>query len=267
MTRELLAKSRIYTELSDTARALLADIHIFQTLPSTNTFLMQQARRNNLLSGSVCLAETQTAGRGRHGRHWVSPPGANLYLSLLWHFRLPLSRTGVLSLAAGVAVSRALQLTGAENTGVKWPNDIIWQDRKLAGILIELSKIDDASCFAVIGVGINVHMPADIMIDQPWIDLGSILEDNHQISRNRLTARVLNQLLPTLAVFHQTPAASIIRDWHEFDLFKDRNVVVRLADKNFYGVARGVAEDGSLLLETQSGINRYAAGEISLRPA
>jgi BirA family biotin operon repressor/biotin-[acetyl-CoA-carboxylase] ligase len=264
---ELLDKFRITTDLSGDAASLLADIYIHPTLPSTNTYLIQQAARGYPVSGFVCLAEEQTAGKGRLGRYWVSPFASNLYLSVLWRFDLPIKRMSILSLAVGAAIARALRLMGVEKAGVKWPNDIFWHDRKLAGILVELSKINDSSCYAVVGIGINVHMPADINIDQPWIDLAGIMSGGHNVSRNQLAARILNQLLPLLNAFSQTTPTSIIKLWQEYDVLKDRDVVVKLSNSSFSGTARGVSDDGSLLLEMESGLIRhYAAGEISIRP-
>ena len=190
--------------------------------------------RSQPVSGLVCLAEAQTAGRGRLGRRWASPFAASLYLSLLWRFDVPLKRMGLLSLAAGAAVVRALRQTGVEQAGVKWPNDIFWRDRKLAGILVELGKTGDSGCYAVVGTGINVQMPAAIDIDQPWIDLAGILGEDGGVSRNALAARILNQLLPALNAFSQTPPASIIGHWQEYDVLKDRDVVVSLAGSRFF---------------------------------
>jgi BirA family biotin operon repressor/biotin-[acetyl-CoA-carboxylase] ligase len=265
MMSERLDKTGIDAGLTDRARMLITDIEIHQTLDSTNSYLLERARSHSP-SGLVCLAEQQTAGRGRRGRCWISPYAANLYLSILWRFQLPVKRMTTLSLATGLALIHALQELGVGETGVKWPNDILWRQRKLAGILVELEKTSDAGCSAVIGIGINVDMPADVVIDQPWIDIAGIPGVNEAINRNQLAAAVLNHLSPLLADFTVLDSAEIIDQWCRFDVFRNHPVVVKLADKNIRGTARGVAADGALLLETQAGLSRYTVGEISFRP-
>lgn len=262
---ELLDEAQIRAELSTLARSQLARIEIHQSIDSTNSYLLSRAQ-HGLPGGTVCLAEEQTAGKGRRGRHFVSPFAANLYCSLLWRFRLPPQRLQCLSLASGIAAVRALQTLDIHSAGLKWPNDILWQDRKLGGILVELSRAAQDDYFAVVGIGINVNMPAHISIDQPWIDLAGIIGPDHtSLSRNRLAAALLNELVDILNAFETTDSQLIIQQWQRFDMLKDRPVSVKLNDKAFSGTARGISSDGALLLETENGIQRYSAGEVSLR--
>lgn len=262
---EFLDRGLILAELTDAARPWLAGIEIYQRIDSTNTYLMSRAN-DGLPGGSVCLAEWQATGRGRGGRSWVSPFAANLYLSLLWRFSTGPAVLMGLSLAVGVAVARALESVGVTDLGLKWPNDLVWRQRKLGGILLEFGGESSGPCHVVVGVGLNVAMPAQAgsAIDQPWVDLRSILGQGG-VSRNRLAARVLDELVALLARFEQTGFTGLSEDWQRFDLAAGRPIVLKLPNAIISGIARGVDSSGALRVETAAGIQHFMAGEISLR--
>ena len=170
---ELLSAQQIKESLSLKTLSLLSKLEIHPQIQSTNTYLAECAK--TVQSGRVCFAESQTAGRGRRGRQWVSPFGSNLYLSILWQFDNGFAAISGLSLAIGVAVVRALSEIGINEIGLKWPNDIYWQHKKLGGILIEVSGESSGECHAIIGLGLNLYLPEKETtgITQPWTDFGA----------------------------------------------------------------------------------------------
>jgi len=262
---ELLAADRIQAALADSARSWVSGIEVHERLDSTNTHLLHRAQ-DGLPGGWVCLAEYQSAGRGRRGRAWVSPFAANLYLSLLWRFTLEAALLSGLSLAVGVALLRTLTGMGISELGLKWPNDVLWRRHKLAGVLLEFGGESSGPCHIVAGIGLNVAMPrnAECTIDQPWVDLRSIVGPG-QLSRNRLAARLISELVNAFIQFEQAGFAPFREDWARYDLARDRPVTLQLPTTTLSGIARGVDATGALLLETATGIRPFLGGEISLR--
>ena len=260
---EFLDRSSITAQLNKTVRRAITEIQVHEHIDSTNTYLMSQAKCGQA-SGSVCLAELQSAGRGRRGRSWVSPYGANLYLSLLWRFAAGSALLSGLSLAAGVAVARALEELGVTEVGLKWPNDLLWQGRKLGGLLLEFGGESSGPCYVVAGIGLNIAMPqgAQQHIDQPWVDLRTILGS---VSRNRLVAQVLNQLVLIFSRFEETGLGAMVQEWTRYDQIAGRAVLLKLPHRTVTGTACGVDETGALLVQTDNGVERFMAGEISLR--
>lgn len=261
-------------ELLDEAllRRLLVDefgrkpdvLEVHWRLDSTNTHL-----RCHPLAGAgkalACLAEEQTAGRGRRGRRWVSPPARNLCLSLAWTFEEGMQGLDVLSLAAGVALMRALRDSGVREAGLKWPNDVLARDRKLAGILVELSGEAGGPCRAVIGIGVNIRLEGGEAgrIDQPWIDLARLCPEPP--SRNRLAARILGQLMAVLDALEKGERGAFMDEWRRYDVVSGRQVRVHLRHETLTGEALGIDEDGAFLVQTGRGCRRLVSGEVSLR--
>ncbi|MDX1654152.1 MAG: biotin--[acetyl-CoA-carboxylase] ligase, partial [Candidatus Competibacteraceae bacterium] len=182
---ELLDPEGIRAQLSPSVQGRLAQLEVFDQIDSTNSYLLTRAKAG-APGGSVCLAERQSAGRGRRGRQWISPFAANLYLSVLWRYPDGPALLSGLSLAVGVAMARALEGVGVVGVGLKWPNDLLWRDQKLGGILLEFGGESSGPCQVVTGVGLNVTMPKEpaLDIDQPWPDLTTVL--GLGLSRNRL---------------------------------------------------------------------------------
>jgi BirA family biotin operon repressor/biotin-[acetyl-CoA-carboxylase] ligase len=262
----LLDRTVIQTALNDTASASLFDIEIHQIIESTNTHLMQQMA-DGLVSGRVCLAEMQTAGRGRRGRAWVSPYAGSVYMSVTQVFQRGAVSTEGLSLAVGVLVADALAKLGVTDIQLKWPNDIYWQGKKLAGILLELVGDAAGECAVVVGLGLNVNLPrsASEEIDQAWTDLQSIV--NTKISRNELVAQLLNSLLPALSHYETDGFESYLQRWAELDFLKGSQVSASVGDSAVVGVAKGVNERGALVIETPLGPQIINGGEVSVRKA
>jgi len=234
----------------------------FDETESTNAFMLHHA--DELESGDLCVAEYQASGRGRRGRTWVSPYGSHLYFSLFWS--LPdLSKAMGLSLVAGCALAKVLGDMGVKELGLKWPNDLYLQGRKLAGILVEIKGQADGECQLVIGIGVNLAMPAQEAekIDQPWNDLqsASILPD-----KTRLTLALHRQLSTDLQLFEREGLGAFKPRWEASDEFAGKPVMLAMADKRVVGICRGI-DEGALLLETEEGMQSFVGGEISLRAA
>lgn len=235
--------------------------------PSSNTELLQRARQDaNLPSGSVLALEWQSAGRGRLGRTWLSGLGNALTFSLLWRFAGGLSTLSGLSLAAGVAVIRALRRLGIEGAQLKWPNDVLGNNGKLAGILIEAQGDMLGPCAVVIGIGINLEMPPAMpeRIGQAVTCLADLTTEPPD--RNRLLALLLRELGNVLHDFAATGFAGLRSEWESYHGLQDQVVQLLLPDgATLPGIALGVTDDGALRLETNQGMKIFNAGEISLR--
>jgi BirA family biotin operon repressor/biotin-[acetyl-CoA-carboxylase] ligase len=264
---ELLDARAIQDGLEPGTRGRLARIDAFLEIDSTNTWLRQRAL-DGAPSGSVCVAEMQSAGRGRRNRHWVSPFAASLSLSLLWRSATGAAELGGLSLAAGVAIVRSLRTFGIETAGLKWPNDVLVDGAKLAGILIDVIGESTGPCSVIIGIGINVNMPeaAAAEIDQHWTDLRR-LTGRERLSRNRIASIVLNHIFTAIEEFECSGLQPFLEEWSRHDVTQDRQVSLRLPNEVIHGRACGVDSGGALLVETASGRRRFASGEVSLRIA
>ena len=246
-------------------RAGKFSIEVLDLAASTNTLLMERAGAG-AGSGSVMAAEWQTHGRGRRGRVWHAMPGAALTFSLLWRFDQGASALSGLSLAVGVAVLRALTRLGIGDAGLKWPNDVFWRGRKLAGMLIEMQGEVSGPSAAVIGIGLNCRLPDSLRdrIDQPVVDLAQIRDEIHD--RNQLLALLLDDLEPVLTQFAQTGFAPLRDEWQHHHVYRDKAVRLTLPDAGIIdGTARGVDDNGALMLETATGMRRIHSGDVSLR--
>ncbi|TCV81001.1 MULTISPECIES: bifunctional biotin--[acetyl-CoA-carboxylase] ligase/biotin operon repressor BirA [Methylomonas] len=264
---QLLDKQQIDRHLESRVRPLLGELEIHDQIHSTNTHLLEMARQG-VDNGSVCLAERQTAGKGRRGRNWVSPFGHNIYLSILWRFQGGPAAIAGLSLAMGVAVIRALRGFGISDVGLKWPNDIYWRQRKLAGILIEVSGESSGPCHAVMGLGLNVYLPAHEGegIEQDWVDLHDILAESIHGKRNWLVGELLNQLLPVLAEYEMRALGHYLEEWRRYDCMQGKQVDIFMHEQVFSGVVAGIDDHGLLLLKLADGhIRAFASGEVSFR--
>jgi len=264
---QLLSNIEIEKDLISTADSLISELEIHYSINSTNSHLVELSHQSNK-TGIVCFAEYQTAGKGRRGREWVSPFGSNIYLSILWQFQNGPASIGGLSLAVGVAVIRTLKDCGVEDVGLKWPNDIYWQQKKLAGILIEVSGETNGPCSAVIGLGLNFYLPKDKAksITQDWVDLSQIIADNPANLRNKLSAALLNHLMPIIANFEQQGLENYIDEWRSYDCMKDKDVQIFMGQQVFSGVVAGIDNNGLLLLADEDGhVKAFASGEVSFR--
>ncbi len=258
-----LAREAIEIALGTQARTF--GVEVLDTASSTNTLLMERAAAG-APGGSVIAAEWQTEGRGRRGRVWHATPGAALTFSLLWRFQRGASALSGLSLAVGVAVARALADQGYAGVGLKWPNDVIWRGRKLAGLLIEIQGEINGPSATVIGVGLNCRLPESLRqrIDQPVVDLAQIA--GVAPDRNRLLAVLLQEIARVLEQFERSGFTSLREEWQRIHVYRDKPVRLTLPDAGVIdGVAAGVGDDGALLLETTGGLRRIHGGDLRLR--
>lgn len=241
-----------------------ADLAVIPVIDSTNQYLLD--RMDQLNSGYACIAEYQQAGRGRRGRKWFSPFGANLYMSMYWRLEQGPAAAMGLSLVIGIVMAEVIQSLGAADVRVKWPNDLYLQDRKLAGILVELTGKTGDAAQIVMGAGINLVMRGEgrAEINQGWINLQ---EAGIEINRNELAARLINRLREALPLFERDGLAPFVGRWEALDNFIHRPVKLLIGDREVHGIARGIDKQGGLLLEQDGEIKSWVGGEISLRPA
>ena len=259
-----LDKQRITSALTQNCAALMSDFTVFAQIDSTNGYVMAQAR-NAAPSGTVCFAQSQSAGKGRQGRQWISPQGANIYGSFLWHFS-DISTLNGLSLAIGVGVVRVLKKYGV-TVNLKWPNDIYCDAKKLGGILIEVTACADGRNAAVIGLGLNVNLPPNIDgITQAYTDLQRIAP-TVTFSRNTLIAHLLNELLPLTATFEAQGLAAYVDEWRSYDCLLGKSVTVYAGKQAIHGTVQGIDDNGLLKLQHANGEESvFASGEVSFSP-
>ncbi|WP_323816623.1 bifunctional biotin--[acetyl-CoA-carboxylase] ligase/biotin operon repressor BirA [Cellvibrio sp. NN19] len=240
-------------------------ISVFPQIDSTNSYLM---RHENPV-GQVCMAESQTAGRGRRGRQWVSPFAQNIYCSCGWGFEGGVAALEGLSLVVGLVIVRSLQRHGISGLKLKWPNDVLYQNQKLAGILIEMRGDPAGYCEVVIGVGINVSMADEQAqsITQPWIDLRTIVEQQElePVSRNRVAATLLDELASMLSSYEQKGFAYYRSEWESMNAHAGKRVELHNGTIVHAGACVGVTDVGALILETAQGQEEFHGGELSLR--
>jgi BirA family transcriptional regulator, biotin operon repressor / biotin---[acetyl-CoA-carboxylase] ligase len=245
----------------------LLNIELLPHAASSNTLLLQRAAADDtnagLPSGSVLAVELQTAGRGRRGRIWHSGLGTALTFSMLWRFDRGLNALSGLSLAAGVAIVRALDKLGVHGVQLKWPNDILTMQGKLAGVLIEAQGDMLGPSAVVIGIGLNCTLPGTLaeQIGQPASALDEVCTE--MPTRNRLLAVLLLELQRVLHQFSRDGFAALREEWERYHIHQNKPVRLLMADgQAVSGVARGVGENGELCLETSRGVMRFNTGEV-----
>lgn len=260
---ELLDAERIRASLQAATVYALSSLDVAWSLDSTNSELLR--RKAPERGVEVLLAEQQTGGRGRRGRQWASPIASNLYLSLSRQFSGGLARLGGLSLVVGVAVAEALRQAGYGAVGVKWPNDLLAHGRKLGGILVEGGGEHGGPVRAVIGIGVNVRMPAPVAmtIDQAWTDLAGL--GDGAPSRNALAAQLLDTLLPALEQFDRDGLPPFLARYAALDVLAGRAITVHGPQGDEQGVADGIGDDGALRVRMDQGVRQVHAGEVSVR--
>ena len=242
------------------------DVEARRECGSTNSELLTLAE-NGAASGTVLVADHQTAGRGRRGRQWIASPDASLTFSVLWRFAGGLERLAGLSLAVGVALVQALEALGAKGVALKWPNDLLYKNGKLGGILIELQG-DPNHALAVIGIGLNLQAPADQTLSNEFAlaaaSLDQILDPLPE--RPVLFAELLRQLAGVFDQFSNGGFAALRERWQAMNVWQ--NCPVRLIGDGCVvkeGICLGADDDGSLLLGTKNGVERCLSGDLSLR--
>lgn len=260
---EPLDGASILAGMDPAIRKQLTGLNIEASLDSTNSALQRLPLAQQ--HATAILAEFQSAGRGRRGRQWHSPHGRNLYLSLGWKFKKSLAELGCLSLVLALSVVQSLARAGLKGHRVKWPNDLLLDGRKLCGCLVEVKGDAKGPCYAVFGVGINVHMPESEVtneIDQPWTDLHSQLP---ACSRNDLAALLLEELIKQLVLFTEQGFTPFRDLWAQVDGLNGRIVNVYSGSSSLQGTARGIDDQGALLLDTGTEVLSLHVGEVSVK--
>jgi BirA family biotin operon repressor/biotin-[acetyl-CoA-carboxylase] ligase len=261
---EFLNEQSINAELSSSTLKHIGQLEILRIIDSTNAHLLKQEPKEKI---TVCMAECQTAGRGRRGRNWVSPFAKNIYLSLKMTLDSGLGALEGLSLAVGVAIVRALNNLGVQGVQLKWPNDVLWCGRKLGGILIEVVGDPSGRCHIVVGIGLNINADKTMLaaIEQPWVSLNEIL--GYRPVRNLVVAGLLNGIVTLLTTYEGEGFGKYRKEWEELNAHAGLLVNLHLGSTVVSGFVRGVNAVGALILSTEGGEQIFHGGEVSLRVA
>lgn len=263
---ELLSEEQITATLLKSCVDQISSLTILKVIDSTNSFLLKQLPEEKI---TVCMAECQTAGRGRRGRTWVSPFAKNIYLSFRMTLEGGVNVLEGLSLAVGVAIARASNVAGVADARLKWPNDVLWDNRKLAGVLIEIVGDPAGVCHLVVGVGLNVltDNSMSMNISQPWVSLQEIakLQPIPSIGRNMIAAALIAEIVPLLAEYEQHGFSAYRAEWEGLNAYTNRAVDVHIGSATVSGILLGVDATGALVLATDQGERVFHGGEVSLR--
>jgi len=244
----------------------LNELQVLDRVASTNDEVFNH-RPQKVGQFNVCIANQQTAGRGRNGKVWQSPPDANIYISIGVVLNISLlKKLSGISLAGGVALSRLFESMGV-NAQIKWPNDILVEDKKLAGILVETRTQSD-QIYVVVGVGVNIKMPEQAAneIEQPWIDLSQLLTDHKLLqNRNKLAAELIANLMNCVQKFSASGLDSFLDDWQRFDMLTGRNVMIKSELGEVSAKVLGFNGDYSLMAEVNQQKKTFYAADIKLK--
>lgn len=240
----------------------LAELELATEIDSTNARALQRLQQG--VSAGLYVAEYQHGGRGRRGRQWLSPLASSLCFTLAWRFNTGAAALEGLSLAVGVALHRALVRLGLSEVALKWPNDLLVQEAKLAGILIELSGDAAGECQVAIGVGLNVRLPDSLFeqLDQPATDLHRLGFDG---ARGELLAVLVHELVDVLNGFEAGGFAPLRADWETANAFAGRAVQLVSGSHRYEGICLGVTDQGGLRLGMAQGEEVFHGGEVSVR--
>lgn len=262
----MLDADAIRTALSDAVASRVTALEVFAEIASTNSYLME---RQGPPPGEISVAATtnQTAGRGRGGHRWVSPPGSGLCLSVAYTFDDPPENLSALTLAAGIGAIAALEDAGASGISLKWPNDLILDGGKLAGILAEAKTEPAGHCTVVIGVGINLDLETGIKLGDesrhalPPTDLRAHL--GRPPEATALAARLIDRLYRSIEDFRAAGLAAFAAEWAARDWLSERPLVVHTSPGRIRGRGAGIADDGALLVDTGGGgVRRITSGTV-----
>ncbi|MGB6977255.1 MAG: bifunctional biotin--[acetyl-CoA-carboxylase] ligase/biotin operon repressor BirA [Gammaproteobacteria bacterium] len=238
-------------------------IEIYETIDSTNAYLKAFY---NSSKPKICLAEYQTKGRGRLQRNWHSPFGQNIYFSCLYPFQKDISELAGLSLVVSLAIVRALTIYKLPAPlFVKWPNDVVYQNKKLAGCLLEIQAETNGMCSVVIGIGINANMSHDKhhAITQPWTSLKTIL--NTTVDRNPLCVSLMNNLMFYLKQFEVKGLLSFIDEWQRVDSLANQSIHLKHINHTIMGRVKGINQHGHLILTLTDGtVRTFSSGDTTI---
>lgn len=259
-------RGRLEGQLEPAVLGLLQSLSLFDVIDSTNTFLMaEESPRPG--AALLAAADYQTHGRGRHNRRWETAAGSSLCMSLAYTFEDVPTAPGAVTLLMGVAVAEALSGLGIVNIQLKWPNDIVYHDSKLGGLLAE-SKMKAGAMTVVAGVGINVALDEEIRLGSGsrWAARATDLRavTGGEVDRTILLANVANRLLLSLREFDQSGIGQRLDEWRSRDWLRGKLVAVESGARLIEGVASGIDDDGALLVETAAGPERVVSGSVAV---
>lgn len=277
-TIQLCDAQKIQSLLSDT---FTIEVLKELSIDSTNTRALQLVQTAEQTLPFVLFADHQTAGRGRRGRKWLSPLGRSLYFSLAWQFDRSLAELSGLSLVVAIAIKETLEQQGITGVELKWPNDLLADAKKLAGVLIELQGEASGPCAVVIGVGVNLSLselrePPDDEITQPWIDLiqlsassdkkgGQVTNRAALLDRNQLSADFINAIVTALSEFEEKGFSAFVERWRNADFLSNKSVEIEYGGQVIEGEYLGVLKDGSIQINSGDDVQNIFGGEISVR--
>lgn len=264
---ELLSTKKIRAALSKEHLEKIDQIEILKKIDSTNNYLMSSkvGPSKNL----VCLAEEQVSGKGRNRRYWVSSFARNIALSIRWNYdSLPYGISG-LSLAIGIAISRTCKSLGLNDVKLKWPNDVYINEKKLAGILIEIQGEPRGPCGVVVGIGLNISLNEKEReeIDQACTDILSELSDERteSLSRNGVVSLMISDLIDVLQQFEAEGFTPFVSEWNDVDLLAGHKITLKISEaKTIKGMCEGINKDGALMVDV--GVDGGADGGSEVKP-
>lgn len=261
-----LNAQHLMSKLPSKSLSLIEQIYVFNELDSTNGYLLEHKG-----CGEVCLAETQMQGRGRRGRSWSSPGAGNIYLSMSWCFDVIPERFPLISLITGISICEVLDSSGLQGHGIKWPNDILINQNKIAGILVETSGSLQR---VVIGIGLNLYstntkqiptkQSLQDVIQLPWRSLEDVMDNVPQ--RDDLIVGIINNLVDKMSTLNCLSFSDFIQRWKQWDIVIDRPVMIIDGQKKINGLAKGIDKNGHILVELENNrLQSFHSAEVSLR--
>ena len=245
------------------ARFIGADIYLFDAIDSTNDYALKLAKEG-AKEGTVVLSESQSKGKGRLGRSWFSPSGANIYLSIILRPQMPTSQIPLLTFAAAIAVAKSITDVTNLDADIKWPNDILIRGKKVAGILSEMGAEKDKVNFAIVGIGINVNLDKkDIPLELIDKATSIKIESNSLIDRTNLICRIIENLEEWYNLFERKGINDIIKEWKRLAITIGRDVKVQSGNSFVEGRAVDIDDNGALLIKDRNGvIQKVLSGDV-----
>ena len=256
-----------FNQLTSQLKSQSVNVEVHPLIDSTNSELMRRTQAKTALeSGTVIVAEMQQAGRGRRGRVWQSPFGANLYYSYFWRLDDGLQAAMGVSIAVGLAVYDTIKALYDIELELKWPNDIYLNKQKLAGVLVELDGQPQGPCQLVLGIGINLQMPQSFSqhIDQAWTDLS---QHTQQLDKNELVASLTYHLENRLDQYRKSGLHTMHEQWNSLNAFAGECVELNTGHRSWRGICEGIDPQGGIRIRQDGEVKSYYGGEISLRKA
>ena len=256
-----------FNQLTSQLKSQPVNVEVHPIIDSTNSELMRRIQAKTALeSGTVIVAEMQQAGRGRRGRVWQSPFGANLYYSYFWRLDDGLQAAMGVSIAVGLAVYDTIKALYNIELELKWPNDIYLNKQKLAGVLVELDGQPQGPCQLVLGIGINLQMPQSFSqhIDQAWTDLS---QHTQQLDKNELVASLTYHLELRLDQYRKSGLHTMHEQWNSLNAFAGECVELNTGHRSWRGICEGIDPQGGIRIRQDGEVKSYYGGEISLRKA